>query len=178
MTPISPIHVLDCPYGLVVLAHTYTSPAQDALGQIPNNEGIDFFHRPPSPDRVEFGITDPVVLCQGTENALVTLAANNAGRRMIREDQLQNSTPGPEDRGRISYNLHALGYGRDAGGQEPAGLCIFHKAYATCSCALKNRMMAKRGYLDPHLPGQIQDRGIWRPCNFPTVKGNSYGLHG
>jgi hypothetical protein len=61
MTVVAAIHILDCSDSLEVFTHAYAATAKDTLGKVPNYERIHLLNRHPTPDGVQFRVTDAVV---------------------------------------------------------------------------------------------------------------------
>src|SRR5208283_3965430 len=92
-TRVTAVDVLHYAHRLEIPAHPDAPTTQDTLGQVSDDKRIELRHISPAPDGLHIGVAHPVLLCQGPERAFISLVADDARRRMIRENELQHTPP-------------------------------------------------------------------------------------
>ena len=118
-------------HGLEIPAHPNAPATKNTLCQVPDDKRIELRHMSPAPDGLHIGVAHPVLLCEGAERAFISLVADDAGRRMIRENEFQHTTPRGDRVGGMRKDLHSVGYGSDAGSQQSPGFRFFDQTEPT-----------------------------------------------
>jgi hypothetical protein len=138
----SPQIIVDGTDGYQFMIGSDAFAAQNTFAQIPDNkwigllEGFDVGHV------IEVCFSHTQLRSDLPELTAITLAADDAGFRMLGDHQTGDIASMTDDSRVCGLNHHIRCYGRNAGSQQASGFLIFYQTHAAGTVRFEIRMIA------------------------------------
>jgi len=163
--------VINCTDNNEFLVGTYTFPAHDTFGEVPDDKGICLFETGVMGHGIELSLPHSQFSSNLPQLATVSFAADQAGFRMFRHHQADDVASVIDYAGGISPNDHILDNRGDTGGHETPSFFVFHQTESTGTGRFEVGVIAKTGNLYPVLLGCLQDCGSGTAAHILAVNG-------
>jgi hypothetical protein len=134
-------------------------PAEDALGEIPDDERVGFLKSCVIRHRIKTGGADPQFGCYEPKLTSISLVADNAGFGMVSHHEADDVTPVVSEERGVCLDGHPLGNRGDTGSNDPTALLILHDAEPAGTRGIQVGMMAQGRYPDAVVLRCLEDAG-------------------